>query len=330
MMPGAPVPAGPVPAGPGALLVDAVGLAAELDSAAPPVVLDVRWRLGGPPGIDSYRAGHIPGAVHVVLDRDLSAPPGDGGRHPLPSAQAFQAAMRAAGVRDDSAVVVYDDGESVPAARAWWNLRYFGHQDVRVLDGGFRAWTAAGLPVTPAAQAGTPAEHGATPGENGVTPGDLTARPGHMPVVDADGAAALASDGVLIDVRAAERYRGETEPIDRVAGHIPGAVNAPIADTGNPDGTFKDPAALAEVFAALGAVPAPGGSAAPVGAPADLAAIPVPGGPAVGAYCGSGVTAARGVLALGLAGIPAALYVGSWSDWTADPSRPIAPRHSKS
>jgi thiosulfate/3-mercaptopyruvate sulfurtransferase len=287
------------------LLIDAAGLAAELASAAPPVVLDVRWRLGGPPGIDSYRAGHIPGAVHVDLDRDLSAPPGDGGRHPLPSAQAFQAAMRAAGVRDDSAVVVYDDGESVPAARAWWNLRYFGHPDVRVLDGGYRAWAAAGLPVTPAAQAGTP--------------GDLTARPGHMPVVDADGAAALASDGVLIDVRAAERYRGETEPIDRVAGHIPGAVNAPIADTGNPDGTFKDPAALAEVFAALSAVPAG------PGAPPDLG-----GGPAVGAYCGSGVTAARGVLALALAGIPAALYVGSWSDWTADPSRPIAPRHNKS
>jgi thiosulfate/3-mercaptopyruvate sulfurtransferase len=286
------------------LLVDAAGLAAELASPVPPVVLDVRWRLGGPPGIDSYRAGHIPGAVHVDLDRDLSASPGDGGRHPLPSAEAFQAAMRALGVRNDSSVVVYDDGESVPAARAWWNLRYFGHQDVRVLDGGYRAWTAAGLPVTSAAEAGTSAAEAGTPG-------DLTARPGHMPVVDADGAAALADDGLLIDVRAAERYRGETEPIDRVAGHIPGAVNTPIADTGNPDGTFKDPEVLAEVFAALGAIP---------GVPAEHGVAPE-----VGAYCGSGVTAARGVLALALAGIPASLYVGSWSDWTADPSRPIAP-----
>jgi thiosulfate/3-mercaptopyruvate sulfurtransferase len=167
-----------------------------------------------------------------------------------------------------------------------------------------------------------------------VTPGDFTARPGHMPVVDAVGAAALARDGVLIDVRAAERYRGETEPIDPVAGHIPGALNVPIADTGNEDGTFKPPAALGTLFATLtagspanGATPA--GDAPPsdgatatdgppaVGAPAD-------GTPAVGAYCGSGVTAARGVLALALAGIPAALYPGSWSDWIADPTRPIA------
>jgi thiosulfate/3-mercaptopyruvate sulfurtransferase len=299
-MPGTPVSGAPVSGG--ALLVDAAGLAAELASPAPPVVLDVRWRLGGPPGVESYMAGHIPGAVFVDLNRDLSAAPGDGGRHPLPSAEAFQAAMRIAGVRDGGAVVVYDDGESVPAARAWWNLRYFGHQDVRVLDGGYRAWTAAGLPVTTAVQS--------------VTPGDLTVRPGYMPVVDAAGAAALARDGLLIDVRAAERYRGETEPIDPVAGHIPGAVNAPIAETGNPDGTFKDPAALAEVFAPLGAIPAGPGD------PGELADRGA--GPAVGAYCGSGVTAARGVLALALAGIPAALYVGSWSEWIADPSRPTA------
>jgi thiosulfate/3-mercaptopyruvate sulfurtransferase len=299
---------------PGALLIDAAALAAELASPAPPAVLDVRWRLGGPPGIDSYRADHIPGAVYADLDHDLSAPPGDGGRHPLPDAEAFQAAMRAAGVRDDGAVVVYDDGESVPAARAWWNLRYFGHQDVRVLDGGYRAWTAAALPVTPAVPA--------------VPPGDLVARPGHMPVIDAAGAAALARDGVLLDVRAAERYRGETEPIDPVAGHVPGAVNAPIADTGNADGTFKDPAALTEVFAALGAVPgiSTGASAGAAAAAAAVGAVaPAADTPAVAAYCGSGVTAARGVLALALAGIPAALYVGSWSNWIADPSRPIAP-----
>jgi thiosulfate/3-mercaptopyruvate sulfurtransferase len=257
------------------------------------VVLDVRYRLGdGSYGVTSYQAGHIPGAVFVDLDRDLAAPPGSGsgGRHPLPSAESFQAAMRAAGVRDGAPVVVYDDGESVPAARAWWNLRYFGHSAVRVLDGGYRAWQGAGLPVTPSAPS--------------VTPGDFTAQPGHMPVVDAAGAAALTREGILIDVRAAERYRGETEPIDPVAGHIPGALNVPIADTGNEDGTFKTPATLAALFASLSNGPA---------------------SPAAGAYCGSGVTAARGVLALALAGIPAALYTGSWSDWIQDPSRPIAP-----
>jgi thiosulfate/3-mercaptopyruvate sulfurtransferase len=277
------------------LLIDPAGLADSLGSTAPPVVLDIRYRLGDSGyGAAGYQAGHIPGAVFVDLDRDLAAPPGSGpggsgGRHPLPSAESFSEAMRAVGVRDDVPVVVYDDGESVPAARAWWNLRYFGHPAVRVLDGGYRAWQAAGLPVTLAAPP--------------VAPGDFTARPGHMPVVDAAGAAALARDGVLIDVRAAERYRGETEPIDPVAGHIPGALNVPIADTGTQDGTFKDPAALAALFATLAA----GGT------------------PAVGAYCGSGVSAARGVLALALAGITAALYTGSWSDWIQDPTRPIAP-----
>lgn len=280
------------------LLIDAGGLADSLATASPPVVLDVRYRLGSPGyGAGSYEAGHIPGAVFVDLDRDLAAPPGSGpggsgGRHPLPSASDFEAAMRAAGVGDDVPVVVYDDGESVPAARAWWDLRYFGHSAVRVLDGGYRAWQAAGRPVTLSVPA--------------VVPGDFTARPGHMPVVDAAGAAALARGGILIDVRAAERYRGETEPIDPVAGHIPGALNVPIADTGNQDGTFKPPAALTALFAS-GGPPAADGT------------------PAVGAYCGSGVTAARGVLALALAGIPAALYTGSWSDWIQDPTRPIAP-----
>lgn len=319
-------------------LIDAAGLAAELASAAPPVVLDVRYRLGSHTyGAEMYLAGHIPGAAFVDLDRDLAAPPrsgppgsgplgsgpasgpdGSGGRHPLPSAEAFQAAMRALGVCDGGAVVVYDDGESVPAARAWWNLRYFGHRDVRVLDGGYRAWQAVGLPVVTQATPDTPA-----------TPGDFTASPGHMPVVDAAGAAALARDGLLLDVRTPERYRGETEPIDPVAGHIPGAVNVPVTDTGNEDGTFKTPAALATLFTPLSAAPAIGTSAATPAVGTPAAGTPAAAGdtPAVGAYCGSGVTAARGVLALDLAGIPAALYVGSWSDWIQDPSRPIAPSH---
>jgi thiosulfate/3-mercaptopyruvate sulfurtransferase len=273
------------------LLVTAAELAAELAGANPPTIIDARWRLGGPPGIDDYNVGHIPGAAYINLSHDLSGTPGPQGRHPLPDTAVFQAVMRAAGVWDGHAVVVYDDGDGLPAARTWWSLRYFGHDDVRVLDGGYRAWTAAGLDST------TP-----VPGGNG----DFTASPGHMPVLDVAGAQALARDGLLLDVRAAERYRGETEPIDPVAGHIPGAVNAPIANTANPDGTYRPPAELREYFASL------------------RTAAPNADG-AVGTYCGSGVTAARGVLALALAGIPAALYVGSWSNWIADPSRPIEP-----
>jgi thiosulfate/3-mercaptopyruvate sulfurtransferase len=269
-------------------LVSAGALAAELVKDPAPVLLDVRWRLGGPPGIDSYRQGHIPGAVFADLDRDLAGPPGAAGRHPLPDAAAFQAAMRAAGVSKDRPVVVYDDGDATIAARGWWTLRYFGHQDVRVLDGGYRAWVGAGLPVTTAAPA--PA------------PGDFTAEPGHLPSLDAAAAQATARAGLLLDARAGERYRGETEPIDPVAGHIPGAVSAPTTGNVNPDGTFRDAAELAARFAALGAVP----------------------GTPVAAYCGSGVTAAHEVLALTLAGIPAALYVGSWSNWVADRSRPVA------
>ena len=270
------------------LLTHPAALAGELAGAAPPLVIDSRWRLGGPPGADSYRAGHLPGAVFADLDGDLCGPPRAGGRHPLPAATAFQAAMRRAGLSAGRLVVVYDDGDSVAAARAWWTLRYFGHHQVRVLDGGFSAWTAAGLPVSQ----GVPVP----------AAGDFTAVPGGMPVLDADGAAALARSGVLLDVRAAERYRGEREPVDPVAGHIPGALSAPVDGSIAADGRFRPAAELAERFAALGVT-------------ADRPA---------GAYCGSGVTAAHEVLALGLAGWPAALYVGSWSGWIADPGRPVA------
>ena len=277
------------------LLITPAALAAALtDATGPshPVVLDVRWRLGGPPGIGSYREGHLPGAVFIDLDRDLSGPAGPGGRHPLPETERFQAAMRAAGVSHGRPVVVYDDGDSLPAARAWWMLRYYRHEEVRVLDGGYRAWLAAGLAVTTAEQA--------------QAPGDFTARPGQLPVLDAPAAAELARTGLLLDVRAAERYRGENESVDPVAGHIPGAVSAPAAGNLTSGGTFKAAAELAAGFAALGAA---------------LGAGP---GVRVGAYCGSGVTAAQEVLALTLAGIPAALYVGSWSDWITDPARPVA------
>jgi thiosulfate/3-mercaptopyruvate sulfurtransferase len=295
------------------VLVDAASLARELAAGPAPVLLDVRWRLGGPPGIDSYRAGHLPGAVFVDLGRDLAGPPGPRGRHPLPSADDFQAAMRRAGVSDGRPVVAYDDGDALPAARAWWLLRYFGYGStaeagarepgarepgapdgsagggsVRVLDGGFRAWRAAGLPVST--------------DEPAVEPGDFTARPGHLPLLDAAGALALSRSGVLLDVRTAERYRGETEPVDPVAGHIPGAVNLPAAGNLTGDGTFRSPGELRERFASAG----------------------VREGVPVGAYCGSGVTAAQAVLALATAGLPAALYVGSWSEWVADPARPVA------
>ncbi|MFL6074176.1 MAG: sulfurtransferase [Mycobacteriales bacterium] len=270
------------------VLVDPVTLAAELDSAAPPVVLDVRWRLAGPPGEADYRAGHVPGAAYLDLDTDLSDPPGPRGRHPLPAADRLTAALRRAGVCADRPVVAYDDGDLVPAARAWWVLRWAGHPDVRVLDGGWAGWTAAGLPTS----AGVPAEGG----------GDFTVRPGRLPTVDAAGAAELAGSGLLLDVRAAPRYRGETEPVDPVAGHIPGAVNAPAAGNLGPDGRLRPVEELRARYAALGAVP----------------------GARVGAYCGSGVTAAQQVLVLALVGVDAVLYPGSWSEWVADPSRPVA------
>jgi len=302
-------------------LIDVGSLAAELAGSAPPVLLDVRWRLGGPPGIDSYRAGHLPRAVYVDLDAELAGPPGRGGRHPLPETADFEAAMRRAGVRMGYPVVSYDDGDSTVAARAWWMLRYFGHDQVRVLDGGFRAWAAAGRPVTTQ--------------EPRVAAGDFTAVPGNLPVLDAAGAAALARSGVLLDARAGERYRGETEPIDPVAGHIPGALSAPTAGNVGADGRFLPPAGLRQRFARLGVPlgpePAVSGPEPAVSGPEPAAPGPPRAGPRllsatpqVGAYCGSGVTAAHEVLALTLAGVPAALYVGSWSGWTADPDRPVA------
>jgi thiosulfate/3-mercaptopyruvate sulfurtransferase len=280
-------------------LIDVTSLARDLAAGASPVLLDVRWRLAGspgPPGIAAYRAGHLPGAVFIDLDRDLSGAPGAGGRHPLPGAAAFQLAMRRAGVSDGCNVVVYDEADATAAARGWWMLRYFGHPRVRVLDGGYRAWAAAGQPVVTGEGAAPP-------------PGDFTASPGGMRLLDADGAAGLARHGTLLDARAGERYRGEAEPIDPVAGHIPGAVSVPTAGNVLADGRFRPAPDLRARFAALGL-------GAPTGDPAT--------GAVAGSYCGSGVTAAHEVLALAVAGLPAALYVGSWSHWVTDPARPVA------
>ena len=273
----------PGPSGP---LVSAGQLAAELAGTDAPTVLDCRWRLAGGADRAGYDDGHLPGAVFVDLDRDLSGPPGRGGRHPLPDPDAFQAAMRRAGVGAGRPVVAYDQGEPGGAARAWWLLGYFGHPDVRVLAGGLPAWVAAGLPLV----RGVPDP----------APGDFTARPGGRPLLDAAGAARVAGSGVLLDVRAPARYQGREEPVDPVAGHVPGARNAPMADLLGDGGPVPEAARrLAEAHG-------------------------IGGGTPVGAYCGSGVIAAHLVLALEAAGVPAALYVGSWSDWITDPSRPVA------
>lgn len=273
-------------------LVSADDLLSSLDSPNAPVLLDVRWRLGGPPGRQDYAEGHLPGAVYLDLDADLAAAPGAGGRHPLPAAEDLQRVLREAGVRAGRPVVAYDSDNGSIAARVWWLLRWAGHDDVAVLDGGYAAWVAAGHPVT----------------TDEVTPeeGDIDIHPGAMPVVDADEAAALAREGVLLDARAPERYRGDIEPIDPRAGHVPGARNAPFTEHLR-DGRWKQAAELAERFEALGVRP----------------------GDPVGAYCGSGVTASSVVLALEAAGIttperPAALYAGSWSHWCVDPTRPVA------
>ena len=269
----------------------------------PVTLLDVRWSLIGPPGRELYKTGHIPGARFVDLDHQLAAPHGPGtGRHPMPAAEDFQAAMRGLGVSDDRTVVLYDAADSTSAARAWWLLRYFSHHDVYVLDGGYAAWIAAALPIATGDEPWSGGEALYSGTADG--PGDFIAVPGAMPLLDADNAAKTATDGVLLDARAAARYRGEVEPIDPVAGHIPGAVSAPTGDNVGPDDRFLAPEILRTRFAALG--------------------VSGSNGRQVGVYCGSGVTAAHEVLALELAGVEAGLYAGSWSEWITDPARPVA------
>ncbi|MFD6134608.1 sulfurtransferase [Isoptericola sp. NPDC060257] len=288
------------------VLVSVAELAADLRlSAGPdpadgaPVLLDVRWALGMTDGRERYLGGHLPDAVYVDLESELAAEASaEEGRHPLPSASSFQRSARAWGLRSSSRVVVYDTVGGTSAARAWWLLRYFGVDDVRILDGGLPAWVRAGYALES--------------GEVVHAPGDLVARPGHLPVLDADDAADLAENGTLLDARAAERYRGESEPVDPRAGHVPGAVSAPTTENLREDGTFLDEESLQGRFADLGL-------SAPGDGPEDAADDAVL---AVGVYCGSGVTASHEIAALACAGIPAALYPGSWSQWSNDPSRP--------
>ncbi|HSP51876.1 MAG TPA: sulfurtransferase [Cryobacterium sp.] len=265
-------------------------------------VLDVRWKLGGPPGPDEFRAGHIPGAVYVDLETELAGPgePADG-RHPLPTRAALQAAARRWGLHDGDTVVVYDDLGGMSAARAWWLLRHAGMRDVLLLDGALAAWRTAGLPL--ATGEGSPET---------VPAGTVTFSDGVLPVLDTDAAAALAQTGALLDARAAERYRGETEPIDPRAGHIPGAISAPTAGNLTPDGRFRPAAELRARFEALGVTEGAADGAE------DGAA-----GRGVGVYCGSGVTAAHAAVALTIAGFAPALYPGSWSQWANLPGRPV-------
>lgn len=252
-------------------------------------ILDVRWRLDRPDGRPDYLAGHIPGAVYVDLDTELAdhGRPATEGRHPLPSPAALQAAARRWGIRRGDIVVVYDDLGGMSAARAWWMLRDAG-LDVRVLDGALAAWRAAGYEL-----------------ETGeVTPreGDVVLRRGLQPVLGLDDVAGFPDVGTLLDARAAERYRGEVEPVDLAAGHIPGAVSAPTAGNLDAEGRFLAPELLRARFRELG----------------------VDAGAPVAAYCGSGVTAAHEVLALEVAGFRAALFPGSWSAWAQHPELPVA------
>lgn len=273
------------------VLITADELRDQLRGDNPPILLDVRWALGDPAGHQHYRDGHIPGAVYVDLDTELAGPAREGaGRHPLPELADLQAAARRWGVRTGRPVVIYDNAGGTSAARAWWLLRWAGVPDVRLLDGALKAWREHGFELAT--------------GDEQPPAGDIELHAGQLPVLTADQAAALAedTDGVLLDARAGERYRGEVEPIDPRAGHIPGALSAPTADNLTADGTFRSTAELRNRFGQLNAA----------------------GGAEVGVYCGSGVTAAHEIAALAVAGIPAALYPGSWSAWSSDPDRPAA------
>ncbi|WP_024802454.1 sulfurtransferase [Nocardia sp. BMG51109] len=269
-----------------AVLISADELRKELsDSGSGVHVLDVRWALGDPDGPQHYLDGHIPGAVFVDLETELADPPSPArGRHPLPELAHLQKCARSWGLRPGEPVVVYDATGGMAAARAWWLLRWAGVREVRILDGGLPAWERAGGALT-------------TGAEPDPVPGDVVFEPGNMPSTDADGAGHWA--GLLLDARAGERYRGESEPVDPRAGHIPGAVSAPTAENLAADGTFKSPEELRARFEDLGSGP-------------------------VAVYCGSGVTAAHQIAALAVAGIDATLYPGSWSQWSHDPQRPVA------
>lgn len=259
-------------------------------------IVDLRWSLTPPPGRERYESGHIPGAIFLDLDIDISAKRGAGpGRHPIPSGEQLARSLSAIGIGDRHLVVAYDDAGGSVAARLWWLFRHFGHDgSAAVLDGGLQAWVGAGGSLTRDLTTFEPAS--------------WTAHPARTDdVVDADfvDRARRDIDSLVLDVRAAERYRGEVEPIDPRAGHIPGARSAPWGGNLSDDGGLLPAGQLRERFSLIGAA----------------------AGRPVVAYCGSGVTAAQSILAMQLAGIPGLLYEGSWSDWSSDPARPAATGH---
>jgi thiosulfate/3-mercaptopyruvate sulfurtransferase len=262
-------------------LMDVAVLKERMSTGQRTVLLDVRWALGDPHGRDHYLSEHIPGAVFVDLATELAGPADPRrGRHPLPPLEQFQESVRRWGVSSGDVVVAYDDSGSMAAARLWWMLRNAGFSTVHLLDGGLAAWRAAG--------------HELEAGPELASSGDATLAEGAMPVIDARQAAVWARQGLLLDARAGERYRGETEPVDPLAGHIPGAVSAPTSANVGADGRFLPAEELRQRFTGLGVRP----------------------GVATAVYCGSGVTAAHEIAALEIAGFPAALYPGSFSEWS--------------
>ncbi|SDQ77697.1 sulfurtransferase [Microbacterium sp. cf332] len=264
--------------------------AGRYPDGGPVRVLDVRWWLDRPDGRPAFRAGHIPGARYADLDTQLAShgDPSEG-RHPLPSPDALQTAVHGWGIDDGDTVVVYDDVKNMASGRAWWVLRDAGIRDVRVLDGALAAWVDAGFDL----------ERGE---ESTGRAGTAVVSPGTLPVLGIDDVLEHARSGLLLDARAGERFRGEVEPIDPRAGHIPGAVSAPTTENVDESGRFRSPDELRARFAGLGAGPS-----------AD-----------VGVYCGSGVSAAHEAIALSLAGYRPVLYPGSWSQWSQHPERPAA------
>jgi thiosulfate/3-mercaptopyruvate sulfurtransferase len=270
-------------------LIGAAELSARLADDPRLVLLDVRWVLGRADGRERFAQQHIPGAQYVDLDRELASPPSpERGRHPLPSREAFQDVLRFHGVSVDSAIVVYDQSQSFGASRLWWLLQNAG-LDSRVLDGGLAAWQRTALPVE--------SGEGAV-----VAPSAVDIRWDQSPTMTIEDAGAFPNAGILLDARAGERYRGETEPIDPRAGHIPGALSAPTTDNLDADGRFLSQARLRSRFGAVGIEEAT----------------------AVGSYCGSGITATHQLLALEVAGLHGVLFPGSWSQWSNDLSLPIA------
>lgn len=271
------------------ILIDAQELAQRIESDQPPVIIDVRWVLGDPHGYEKYLAGHIPGAVFGDMQAQLAShgDPRDG-RHPLPSESDFQATVSQWGINEGDTVVIYDDAGSAAAARAWWLLGYSGIENVVMLDGGLSAWRAIDGPL----------ETGAVSAK----PGDAVVHYGSLPVIDIEQAAEWGQHGILLDARAGERFRGETEPIDPRAGHIPGATSAPTLANIAADGHFLSPEQLRQRFTELG----------------------IDEQTPVAVYCGSGVTAAHQIAALRLAGFTAALFPGSWSAWSNRSELPVA------